>query len=145
MFPNHRLLSAACIAAGFALTSCAQTGQQPPKTAGENTPQVRGAVSGVKQQIAQFSFVNPDCVTGGYPTLKIAKQPQHGQISIEQGAAYPEFAKDDVRYSCNSKKVPSTLIFYTSEPGYTGSDTVAFDRIGVLGAYGYHEYTINVR
>ncbi len=143
MSPNRRLFSAACIAASVSLAACAQTPQS--KSVTETTQQFRGALSGAKQQIAQFTFVNPDCVTGGYPTLKVAKPPQHGQITIEEGTAYPEFAKDNVRSACNSKKVPSTLVFYTSEPGYVGSDSVALDRIGVLGAYGYHEYTINVR
>jgi len=143
MLPTHRLFPAACIAASFAMSSCAQPPQSKPVS--EPNQQVRGEVSGVKQQIAEFYFVNSDCTSGGYPVLKVAKLPQHGQVSVEQGTAYADFKKDDSRAACNGKKMPATLIFYTSEPGFIGSDTVAFDRIGVLGAYGYHEYTINVR
>jgi hypothetical protein len=37
------------------------------------------------------------------------------------------------------------VLYYTSGPGFVGIDSVAFERIGVAGAYGYHDYTINVR
>jgi hypothetical protein len=66
-------------------------------------------------------------------------------VSIEQGAAFAAFGKDDPRNVCNGKAVPATVIYYTSEPGFIGADSVAFERIGVAGAYGYHAYTINVR
>lgn len=150
MLLNRRVFQVVCVAAGLGLASCVinqpptppNQPQSPPTEAG---PKVRGALSGAKQQIAEFYFVNPDCTSGGYPTLKVAKQPQHGQISIEQGTAYAEFTRDKAFAACNGKKVPATLVYYTSEPGFVGSDEVALDRIGVLGAYGYHDYTINVR
>ena len=75
----------------------------------------------------------------------MARAPQHGTIEVVQGTAYADFAKTSIEAACNGNKVPATLIFYTSEPGFIGFDSVAFDRIGVLGAYGYHEFKINVR
>jgi len=138
---NRFALMAAC----FALASCVQPQQAQQHAANEPAQQVRGASSGVRQQIAEFYYVNSDCTSGGYPLLKVAKPPQHGQISVEQGTAYADYTKDSTHAACNGKKVPATLIFYTSEPGFVGSDSAAFDRIGVLGAYGYHDYTINVR
>ena len=117
----------------------------PPANAPTSAPVVRGALSGVRQQINSFYNLNPDCTSGGYPTLKVARAPQHGQVVVEQGMDFAEFPKDNIRSACNGRSVPATLIFYTSEPGFVGTDTVAFDRIGVAGGYGYHDYTINVR
>jgi hypothetical protein len=109
------------------------------------TQRVRGAISGQKQLIASFYATAPDCTSLGYPTLKLAKPPQHGQVSIEQGTAFAAFERNEPRSVCNGRKVPATVIYYTSEPGFIGTDSVAFERIGVAGAYGYHTYTINVR
>jgi len=43
------------------------------------------------------------------------------------------------------KNEPATTICCTSDPGSVGTDSVAFDRIGVAGARGYLAYTIYVR
>jgi hypothetical protein len=107
--------------------------------------QTRGAISGQKQRIATFYATAPDCTSLGYPTLKLAKPPQHGQVSVEEGTAIAMFDKDDSRSVCNGRQVPATVIYYTSTPGFIGADSAAFDRVGVAGAYGYHVYTINVR
>jgi len=109
------------------------------------THQVRGALSGQKQLIASFYAVASNCTSAGYPTLKLAKPPQHGQVSVEQGTEIATFGRDDPRRPCNGEEFPATTLYYTSEPGFVGTDSVAFDRIGVRGAYGYHVYTINVR
>ncbi len=137
---NRYGLAAAYVAVGFVVASCADH----PKP--EIAPiQVRGALSGVPQQIGSFYNVNPDCSTGGYPTLKVAKAPLHGQVRVEQGTAFSDYPKDSIRAVCNGKIVPATVIHYVSEPGYIGEDSVAFERIGVSGGYGYHEFKINVR
>lgn len=130
------------------LASCVTINDRTVKEEGtqaEQTRQVRGAVSGQKQVIVSFYATAPDCTSLGYPTLKLAKPPQHGQVSIEKGAAFATFGKDDPRSVCNGKEVPATVIYYTSNPGFIGTDSVDFERIGVAGAYGYHAYTINVR
>ncbi len=106
---------------------------------------VRGALSGQRQILVSFYATGPACTSLGYPTLKVAKAPQHGEVSIEQGTALADFEKSDVRNVCNGTSVPATVIYYTSVAGFIGEDSVAFERIGVRGAYGYHAYTIHVR
>jgi hypothetical protein len=108
-------------------------------------PNVRGALSGQRQSLVSFYAVGPDCSSLGYPTLKVARAPQHGEVSIEQETAFADFGKGDVRNVCNGKSVPATVIYYTSVTGFIGEDSVAFERIGVRGAYGYHAYAIHVR
>jgi hypothetical protein len=135
--------------ASLALASCIVIDEQKPDmtTVRETTetPKIRGALSAQRQIIASFYAAASDCTSLGYPTLKVAKTAQHGRVSVEQGMALADFGKDDARSICNGKSVPATVIYYTSEPGFIGADSVAFDRIGVAGAYGYHVYTINVR
>jgi hypothetical protein len=115
----------------------------PPPAAGK--PIIRGALSGQRQILASFYATALDCTSLGYPTLKVAKAPKHGEVSVEQGTAVADFEKNDARNVCNGKSVPATVIYYTSEPGFIGTDSAEFERIGVRGAYGYHIYTINVR
>jgi hypothetical protein len=130
------------------LTSCATVDKhanEAPAVENGHTIQIRGALSGQRQRIATFYATAPDCRSLGYPTLKVAKAPQHGEVSVEEGVATAMFGENDPRRTCNGREVPATVIYYTSVPGFIGADSVAFDRIGVEGAYGYHVYRINVR
>jgi hypothetical protein len=137
------------VASTLALASCVVINTNSPSaiTAPQSTgtPELRGALSGQRQLLVSFYATGSDCTSLGYPTLKVAKAPKHGEVSVEQGIALADFGKDDARSVCNGQTVPATVIYYTSEPGFVGADSVEFERIGVRGAYGYHIYTINVR
>jgi hypothetical protein len=146
--------AAACAGISLLLASCViinnrTVNERTPEPRGEQqagrTNSIRGAVSGRKQLIETFLAAKPDCTSPGYPTLKVAKAPQHGQVSVEQGTGVAAFPKENPRSACNGQEFPATVVYYTSEPGFTGTDSVDFERIGVAGAYGYHAYTINVR
>ena len=137
------------VAATLALASCVvinttNPGATTPPPAAEK-PIIRGALSGQRQILASFYATALDCTSLGYPTLKVAKAPKHGEVSVEQGTAVADFEKNDARNVCNGKSVPATVIYYTSEPGFIGTDSAEFERIGVRGAYGYHIYIIKVR
>lgn len=106
---------------------------------------MRGALSGQRQLLVSFFAVGPDCTSLGYPTLKVAKAPLHGDVSVEHGTALADFGQGDARSVCNGRSVPATVIYYTSVAGFVGEDSAEFERIGVRGAYGYHVYTIHVR
>jgi hypothetical protein len=136
-------------ASALALASCIVVNTNNPagpaaRQAAEK-PMIRGALSGQRQIIASFYATASDCTSLGYPTLKVAKPPEHGEVSVEQGTALADFGKDDARNICNGRSVPATVIYYTSEPGFIGTDSAEFERIGVRGAYGYHIFSINVR
>ena len=138
-----------CVSSTLALASCVVVNENKPEgtTARQVTeaPMVRGALSGQRQLLVSFYATASDCTSLGYPTLKVAQAPRHGEVSVEQGTALADFGKEDVRSVCNGKSVPATVIYYTSVDGFIGEDSVAFERIGVRGAYGYHVYTIKVR
>jgi hypothetical protein len=137
------------VGASLILASCVTINDQRPNAAvarqATEAAQIRGALSGQRQLIASFYATAPDCTSLGYPTLKVSRPPQYGQVSVEQGTALADFGNDDARRVCNGKSVPATVIYYISEYGFTGADAVEFERIGVAGAYGVHAFTINVR
>jgi hypothetical protein len=143
------LAVASALALALALASCVVINTNSPgaTTARQTTgkPIIRGALSGQRQILASFYAAASDCTSLGYPTLKVAKAPKHGEVSVEQGTALADFEKDDARNVCNGKSLPATVIYYTSEPGFIGTDTAEFERIGVRGAYGYHIFIIKVR
>jgi hypothetical protein len=140
------LLAVACT---LALASCIVINtNNPGATAARQAtgkPIIRGALSSQRQIVASFYATASDFTSLGYPTLEVAKAPKYGEVSVEQGTALADFEKDDARDVCNWKSVPATVIYYTSEPGFIGTDSVEFERIGVRGAYGYHSYMIKVR
>ena len=133
----------------LALTSCVVVTDNVPAVKESQqvaeAPIARGALSGQRQVLVSFYAVGSDCTSLGYPTLKVVKAPQHGEVSVEQGTALADFGKGDARSVCNGKSVPATVIYYASVAGFIGEDSVEFERIGVRGAYGYHAYTIHVR
>jgi hypothetical protein len=106
---------------------------------------LRGAESGKKQKFNQYLFVQPDCTSSAIPTVKIVKQPSHGTITVEEGEAYPNFPKDNVRSVCNTQKIRAALAYYTSEAGFTGVDNFALEVIYPAGGFTHQDYTMNVR
>lgn len=133
-------LLAACVPPATG-TATAQAGST---SATSNVVQ-KGAVSGAKQQIGHYIQLTPACETLGYAAVRITQPPTNGQISIEQGEDYPSYNKDNVRYPCDSKKVPAMLLFYTSKPGFTGTDSVVVDAIFADGGLIHREFTISVK
>jgi hypothetical protein len=78
--------------------------------------------TGKTRQVAFFPFINPDCSVAGDIDARVVKQPEHGDIDLEQGPGFPNFKPDNVRSACNTRSVPGTRVKYTSKDGYLGKD-----------------------
>jgi hypothetical protein len=104
----------------FLLSSCADS---PGGPALKPNLIVRGFDSGARQIVDDYYSVTPDCENLGYPEIKILQAPAHGTVAVDKGEAFPSFAKDNVRYECNKKKVASSQLFYESRPGFHGKDS----------------------
>jgi hypothetical protein len=102
------------------LCACADT---PGDSALKPSIIVRGVDSGASQAIDNYYSVEPDCSNGGYPEIKVLRAPGHGTVTLGKGEAYPSFAKDNVRYDCNKKKVATSEVSYQSAAGYRGKDS----------------------
>ena len=69
-----------------------------------------------------YYTIFPTCESEGYTEITVVKAPKHGRVSSDQGQDYPNFARDNVRWECNRKLVPSTQVFYQSDAGFQGKD-----------------------
>ena len=120
-----------CVSFTWVLASCVVVNENKPEATTSQTaevPSVRDALSGQRQLLVSFYALGSDCTSLGYPTLKVAKAPQHGEVSVGHGTALADFGKGDVRNVCNGKSVPASVICYTSVTGFIGEDSVAFER-----------------
>ena len=77
---------------------------------------------------APFSL-NADCTSVGNIVVRIISSPAHGQVTIEEGMAYPAYPANNQRYACNLKKYPTTVAFYQPQPGFKGGDAVVMETI----------------
>jgi hypothetical protein len=110
-----------------------------------NPPIVKGAESGKKQILTSISAVDPDCASQGYAAVTVVKAPQNGQVTSEKGEAFPTFAKDNVRSVCDTKKLPATMLYYTSNPGFTGMDSSVVEVLFPDGVIRRLNFAISVR
>jgi hypothetical protein len=139
------LASAACSNSTQVLVANTPPAAAPRPTAVPNPPITKGAESGKKQILGSASSTLPDCTSDGYPTVTVVKKPQNGQMQIEKSDTYPSFPKDNVRYSCNSQKVPSVTFYYTSTAGFIGTDSVALELLFPDGNIRTYNFNILVR
>jgi hypothetical protein len=105
----------------------------------------KAALSGQPQRIDYFYSVNPDCSSVGTTTIREVTPPKNGTITFTSGENYPDFKVGNIRYACNSKKVPVTNLVYQSNQGFTGTDTIKVEVLFPSGDYRTSEYMINVR
>jgi hypothetical protein len=105
----------------------------------------KAAVSGTVQQLDFFDSIHPDCTSAGYPTIHVVTPPGHGTLSFEQGTEYPNFPKDNQRYGCNKQRLPATLVFYQSNPGYAGPDVAIIETIFPTGFLRTTTYILTVK
>lgn len=156
MIKNRNMCLFACLIAVAILTGCEQRvtnvgvpqiAQQPPAAPATAViqPIVRGAESGKKQQIGTYQALNPDCSNAGYLVVTIVKPPANGQATAEKGESFPRFPKENIRSACNSQKLPSMILYYTSNLGFTGTDTVSVEALNVEGFILKETFVVTVR
>ena len=105
---------------------------------------MRGAISGTRQKIQLFYSIDANCVSEGYPEVRIIAPPKNGQIAIEHGEDFPNFAQDNVRYACNKAKVAMDIAYFTPNSDFTGTDSATLKVIFVSGSMRTYQFTFNV-
>jgi len=83
----------------------------------------RAVHSGQKERVAFFYDLRADCEIEGYPEITVVRGPSQGSVSTEQGKAYPEYTRDNIRFDCDRNLAGATLVFYESKPRFRGSDS----------------------
>ena len=124
----------------------AQQAQQPAATQppGQSSHVTRAALSGTRQRVGFYAEVNPDCSSAGIPAVRVEALPAHGTVVTAQGEAYTNYPSSNQRYACNAIKSRMMEVFYTSVPGYRGSDEFVVRTIFADGVARTDQYTMNV-
>ena len=79
--------------------------------------------SGQREQVAFFYDLLADCEVAGYPEVTVDRAPRNGEISTEQGKAYPSYTRENIRFECNRNLQGATLVFYQSDTNFHGRDS----------------------
>lgn len=108
-------------AAALAGSAAAQTN---PTQGFDEQHYSRAGLSGQQIRIWGAMMLDPDCTPHGSMTTQIVEPPRHGQAMVSDEPFYPSFLPPNPRAVCDTHKAPGKQVFYTSEPGFKGSDLV---------------------
>jgi dienelactone hydrolase len=93
---------------------------------------VNATVPGGKTTTLDMSFaVNPDCSSRGLPKLWITQRPAHGSAQVATRDGHPRFAAGNPYAKCNTASVKVAVVDYTPTSGFTGTDLLGFEEIGL--------------
>jgi hypothetical protein len=105
----------------------------------------RSAAAGQKIRVEFLVAIEPDCSSMGNTTVRVLEQPSHGTLTVENGQAFTNFAKDNQRYDCNTRRSDGTLVFYEPKPDYAGADSISLYVIYPGGLAQTRHYSIEVK
>jgi hypothetical protein len=102
-------------------------------------------VAGHEVKVYWAYSLNPDCTPNGQIVVRLTQQPQHGRIAIRNARLFPNYPSSNIRYVCNTRRVPGIEAYYHPASGYIGFDTAAFESIFPNGEYRTYAASIQVR
>jgi hypothetical protein len=108
-------------------------------------PVIKVVPSGGSVRVDHFGSLDPTCRSIGPVAVNVTKPPRFGQVLTQIGPEYPDYPTANSRSRCNTRKRPSTRVFYHSVPGYFGTDDFAVEVISPTGTLGRRHYMISVR
>jgi membrane protease YdiL (CAAX protease family) len=108
------------------------TPQTPPasnSTIGTPTATVakKDVFAGSESSIAAMNYVNTDCTSGAVPEVRVVTRPANGIVRLQTMAIPISRQQTDPLSRCNGKFVNAMGVYYKSNEGFTGSDTVVLD------------------
>ena len=136
-----------CMAIVLVVCACVQPQGQTQQSASAQSPpnQIsRSALSGTRQRVGYYAMRNPDCTMAGLAVVRTEIPPTHGTVVAAEGEGYTNYPQSNQRYACNATKTPLIEVFYTSVPGYRGSDEFVVHAIFPDGSARMDKYTISV-
>lgn len=102
------------------------------------------AISGKKTKISATANIKADCEFSSYPYTAAIKPPAHGKIEVEHEEVRVEYPKDSIAYICSNKPVQGNAVYYTPDPGFTGTDEFTL-RLSALHSSGVQDRKVTVR
>lgn len=88
----------------------------PPAMAQEEVT----AQSGEEVRVGWIGSVGENCQANTLPIIAPAELAKHGQIKLVEGEVQTDTVPD-----CPGVKIPAIVVFYTSSPGFKGTDNFA--------------------
>jgi hypothetical protein len=98
----------------------------------------------VRTLIFHIGALNPDCSPTGRIIARIARNPDHGSVTIRSGSGYIAFARDNPRYHCTFRETKGVNIQYIANPGFAGHDSTVVDTILPSGEKRQFTFDMNV-
>ncbi len=150
--PEIVLQSAEASAAGpspwASASSSVVTSAPPPPAAPPGPPQIeqisRIAMMDQKLRIAFLTSLNPDCSSLGFVTVRITEPPQHGNVVVDHGAGFTNYAQDNPRVDCNKDQREGTVVFYEPNSGFVGADSITLQFTPPAGRSRNWHYSISI-
>jgi hypothetical protein len=78
--------------------------------------------TGTKRTVEFLYGANPDCSPMDGIEVRTTHAPEHGVIEVVSNEQFPNFARDNVRFKCNDKKILGLSVNYRSAGEYVGPD-----------------------
>jgi hypothetical protein len=98
----------------------------PPHAGGVSQIISLTAAPGTATTVAFAVSVDPDCNVAALPTIKIEKQPAHGNFQSIRRDDYVRLSRTGFPPACAEKKVAGVGLDYTPAYDYTGHDVIEF-------------------
>jgi hypothetical protein len=88
-----------------------------------------------RTQVYRTFDLNPDCTAAGTITIRVTKDPVKGHVDIEDILGFSTYAQQQFPqlYHCNAQQTYGTSVFYTSAPGFKGTDNLELEAINAHG------------
>ncbi len=99
------------------LTGC------PINTVRSNAPETRTVPSASRTQVAFFYNLTDNCTPDGVPQVTVTRAPSNGTVTVGAGHDLPQYPSDNPRAVCNQAPVPTSQVYYQSNPGFRGADS----------------------
>jgi hypothetical protein len=109
------------------------------------TPYYKVVEHGRSTKVDSYFISDPECRSLGRATINLLAAPQGGQVSTENGFGYPTFPSTNPRFKCDSRRMPSTLLYYQAASDFTGTDTFTVEAVYPDGTAHQTRYTVYVR
>ena len=104
----------------------------------------KATVSGATLMLVTIVTYNRDCSAGDPVQVKTMTPPDHGEITIRQGKAYPGHRHGILGADCSGIELPATMAYYRSTKGFTGHDAVVLRRYSSDGNTSTMRFDISV-
>jgi hypothetical protein len=89
----------------------------------QRTNLTRFVPSGVDRTVEFLYGANPDCSPmDGSIEVRTTREPEHGAVEIVPSDNFPNFARDNIRFKCNEKRIRGVSVKYKSSEGHIGPD-----------------------